>query len=187
MPCLSGFAGRTDSSPETAAEAFTTRPVFRREPPAGNTHVQKTDSARKRAKRKTAVAGGGLRGRSSGCSGFYCQGGEGCIFSVREDCKLGKLPCCFLPEHGLRPGWTAVADGGPGVSVFGSGSFHEAGLSKAFCLVLSKLCAITLRAVLSGRNREGAGALLPGCVFLSSIQTLSGNLYKKHTEISRIQ
>lgn len=70
---------------------------------------------------------------------------------------------------------------------FGSGSFHEAGLSEAFCLVQSKLCAITLRAVLSGRNREGAGALMPGCVFLSSIQTLSGYLYKKHTEISRIQ
>ena len=34
MPCLSGFAGRTDFSPETAAEAFTTRPVFRREPAA---------------------------------------------------------------------------------------------------------------------------------------------------------
>ena len=91
-----------------------------------------------------------------------------------------------MPEHGLRPGWTAVADGGQGTSVFGSGSFHEAGLSKAFCLVQSKLCAITLRAVLSGRNRNGAGALLLGCVFLSSIQTLSGYLYKKHTEISRI-
>ena len=102
--------------------------------------------------------------------------------------EAGKTAVLFsMPEHGLRPGWTAVADGGPGVSVFGSGSFHEAGLSEAFCLVQSKLCAITLRAVLSGRNREGAGALMPGCVFLSSIQTLSGYLYKKHTEISRIQ
>ena len=145
------------------------------------------DSARKRAKRKTAVAGGGLRGRSSGCSGFYCQGGEGCIFSVREDWKLENCRAAFCRSTATGRGGPAVADGGPGVSVFVSGSFHEAGLSKAFCLVQSKLCAITLRAVLSGRNREGAGALLPGCVFLSSIQTLSGYLYKKHTEISRIQ
>ena len=96
----------------------------------------------------------------------------------------------IFSQGGLEAGKTAVllsAGARPGVSVFGSGSFHEAGLSKAFCLVQSKLCAITLRAVLSGRNREGAGALMPGCVFLSSIQTLSGYLYKKHTEISRIQ
>ena len=79
------------------------------------------------------------------CREGYLQSGR-----IKE---AGKFTVFFLPGHGPRPGWTAVADGGPGVSVFGSGSFHEAGLSKAFCLVQSKLCAITLRAVLSGRNR----------------------------------
>ena len=32
-----------------------------------------------------------------------------------------------------------MADGGPGTSVFGSGFFHEAGLSKALCLVQKQI------------------------------------------------
>ena len=55
-----------------------------------------------------------FRGGSLGYSGVYCKGGEGCISSVREDWRLGKLPCFFsMPGHGPRPGWTAVAGGGP--------------------------------------------------------------------------
>ena len=86
--------------------------------PAGTTHAQKTDSVRKPGKRKTAVAGGGLQRKKFGmlgCPGGYCRGGEGCIFSVREDWKLGKLTCCFfcagarlpagLDRRGRRRSW----------------------------------------------------------------------------------
>ena len=49
------------------------------------------------------MAGGGLQRRKLGYPGFYCQGGEGCISSVREDWRLGKLPCFFLCR-GTAPG-----------------------------------------------------------------------------------
>ena len=128
------FCGATISQ-EAVMEAFTLRPVIsgqgRLSPflpaenrclfnfhPAGTTHAQKTDSARKPGKRKTAVAGGGLQRKKFGmlgCLGGYCRGGEGCIFSVREDWRLGKLTCCFfcagvrlpagLDRRGRRRSW----------------------------------------------------------------------------------
>ena len=97
--------------------------------PAAHTHAQKTDSARKRAKRKTAVAGGGLQRRKLGYPGFYCQGGEGCISSVREDWRLGKLPCFFLcrgtaPGRGGPP-WQAAVRRRFRSWLLGWGVFHE--------------------------------------------------------------
>ena len=70
-----------------------------------------------------------FRGGSLGYSGVYCKGREGCVASVREDWRLGKLPCCFsMPGHGPRPGGTAVAGGGPeevSELVTWLGVFHE--------------------------------------------------------------
>ena len=79
--------------------------------PAAHTHAQKTDSARKRAKRKTAVAGGGLQRRRFRMFRDCCR--EGYLQSGRIK-DAGKFTVFFLAGHGPRPGWTAVAGGGPG-------------------------------------------------------------------------
>lgn len=79
--------------------------------PAAHTHAQKTDSARKRAKRKTAVAGGGLQRRRFRMFRDCCR--EGYLQSGRIK-EAGKFTVFFLPGHGPRLGWTAGAGGGPG-------------------------------------------------------------------------
>ena len=75
------------------------------------------------------MAGGGLQRRKLGYPGFYCQGGEGCISSVREDWRLGKLPCFFLcrgtaPGRGGPP-WQAAVRRRFRSWLLGWGVFHE--------------------------------------------------------------
>ena len=70
-----------------------------------------------------------VRRRKLGYPGFYCQGGEGCISSVREDWRLGKLPCFFLcrgtaPGRGGPP-WQAAVRRRFRSWLLGWGVFHE--------------------------------------------------------------
>ena len=64
-----------------------------------------------------------------GMSWRLLSGRRGLYIFSQGGLEAGKTDVLFsMPEHGSRQGWTAVADGGPGGSVSGSGSFHEAGL-----------------------------------------------------------
>ena len=56
------------------------------------------------------------------CREGYLQSGR-----IKE---AGKFTVFFLPGHGPRPGWTAVADGGPGVSVLVQVLFMRLGFQK---------------------------------------------------------
>ena len=107
-------------------EAFTLRPVIsgqgRLSPflpaenrclfnfhPAGTTHAQKTDSARKPGKRKTAVAGGGLQRRKLRMFWSFTVREGRAVYFQSGGLEAGKTAVLFfMPEHGLRPGWTAV-------------------------------------------------------------------------------
>ena len=181
-----------------------------------------------------------------GCPGGYCRGGEGCIFSVREDWKLGKLTCCFfcagarlpagLDRRGRRRSseeevWDVgmswrLLSGRRGLYIFSQGGLEAGKTDVLFFLcrstapgragppwqtaVLEVRCLVQVLFMRRGFEKPPAlykancvplscgmycpagtgkvpGHSPPVCVFLSSIQTLSGSLYKKHTEISQIQ
>ena len=93
--------------------------------PAGTTHAQKTDSVRKPGKRKTALAGGGLQRRRWWMFWSFTVREGRAVYFQSGGLEAGKTAVLFsMPEHGLRPGWTAVAGGGPkeGAVLLGWGS-----------------------------------------------------------------
>ena len=149
--------------------------------PEATAHAQKTDSAWKQKKGRPPW-------QAADVLEFYCQGGEGCIFSVREDWKLGKLTCCFLcrstaPGRAGPPWQTAVLEVRCLVQVL----FMRRGFEKPPALYKANCVPLSCGMYCPAGTGKVPGHSPPVCVFLSSIQTLSGSLYKKHTEISQIQ
>ena len=70
--------------------------------------------SRERTKRKTAVAGGGLQRRKLRMFWSFTVREGRAVYFQSGGLEAGKTAVLFsMPEHGLRPGWTAVAGGGP--------------------------------------------------------------------------